>query len=232
VTLWPPWRSQPRACGSAPRGLGPCCRANIVTRIVTPKEDSLRLVAPMPGTPRKRAEMPMSRCPDAKTCSRIMWASQIVLVLCAVLRGTRGNSPRHRRSRHCLWGREEGGQRGTPAQLPITGHSVNRPFIAPSVKRRPVSSWNCPFGTRTPRWGSICLCFRHRQPGGGRSREFGHPSVRTVRGRDAARRRMRGVEEWWGAIYAPALILRPRRDTRSHHIVTLRGTSHRCSHRQ
>ena len=29
-----------------------------------------------------------------------------------------------------------------PAQLPLTGCSVNRPFILPSVKRRPVSSRN------------------------------------------------------------------------------------------
>jgi hypothetical protein len=47
-----------------------------------------------------------------------------------------------------------------PAQLPrlpITGDSGNRPFIAPSVKRRPVSSGNGIFGT--PRRGGALVVF-------------------------------------------------------------------------
>src|SRR5262245_47433080 len=36
------------------------------------------------------------------------------------------------------------------------------------------------------------------------SREFRHPSIRALRGR-ASRRRTRGVEAWWGAIYAAAM---------------------------
>jgi hypothetical protein len=51
------------------------------------------------------------------------------------------------RARLCLWGRvketvgEKTGEReGGTAQLPITGRSVTRPFIPPSVKGLPVSS--------------------------------------------------------------------------------------------
>src|SRR5260370_6442499 len=41
----------------------------------------------------------------------------------------------------------------------------------------------------------------------GWSREFRHPSLRALGRRAVGRRRTRGVEEWWGAIYAAAVRL-------------------------
>jgi hypothetical protein len=125
----------------------------------------------------------------------------------------------------------EGGQRGTPAQLPITfrQQAPYRAFCeaAPRVKlelsfRDPhaaVGLYLSLLPSSSTWWRSVSrvrssFCSRCSRT---RRCPSAHEGRRGVVGR---------------AIYAPALILRPRRDTRCHHIVTLRGTSHRCSHRQ
>jgi hypothetical protein len=125
----------------------------------------------------------------------------------------------------------EGGQRGTPAQLPITfrQQAPYRAFCeaAPRVKlelsfRDPhaaVGLYLSLLPSSSTWWRSVSrvrssFCSRCSRT---RRCPSAHEGRRGVVGR---------------AIYAPALILRPRRDPRCHHIVTLRGTSHRCSHRQ